>query len=122
MRRGPQKFIFSFDTTTMTRFGGLVLFRQFCKSLDLRHFVQLYVRWPNYSHRSYHPADLFLAHVFAIVAGIGRIENTPKVLLTTVCFRPFLVYPTFLIATLYGPSFGASTKGAYEAYNPLTTN
>jgi hypothetical protein len=76
MRRGPQKFIFSFDTTTMTRFGGLVLFRQFCKSLDLRHFVQLYVRWPNYAHRSYHPADLFLAHVFAIVAGIGRIENT----------------------------------------------
>ena len=60
----------------MTRFGGLVLFRQFCKSLDLRHFLQLYVRWPNYSHRSYHPADLFLAHVFAIVAGIGRIENT----------------------------------------------
>ena len=78
MRRGPQKFIFSFDTTTMTRFGGLVLFRQFCKSLDLRHFVQLYVRWPNYAHRSYHPADLFLAHVFAIVAGIGRIENTQK--------------------------------------------
>jgi hypothetical protein len=76
MRRGPQKFIFSFDTTTMTRFGGLVLFRQFCKALDLRHFLQLYVRWPNYSHRSYHPADLFLAHVFAIVAGIGRIENT----------------------------------------------
>jgi hypothetical protein len=75
MRRGPQKFIFSFDTNTMTRFGGLVLFRQFCKSLDLRHFVQLYVRWPNYFHRSYHPADLFLAHVFAIVAGIGRIEN-----------------------------------------------
>ena len=47
-------------------------------------------------------------------------SRIPKVLLTTVCFRPFLVYPTFLIATLYGPSFGASTKGAYEAYNPLT--
>lgn len=76
MRRGPQKFTFSFDTETMTRFGGLVLFRQFCKSLDLRHFLQLYVRWPEYSHRAYHPADLFLAHVFAIVAGIGRIEST----------------------------------------------
>lgn len=75
MRRGPQKFKFSFDTNTMTRFGGLVLFRQFCKSLDLRHFLQLYVRWPPYSHRAYHPVDLFLAHVFAIVAGIGRIEN-----------------------------------------------
>jgi hypothetical protein len=87
MRRGPQKFIFSFDTNTMTRFGGLVLFRQFCKSLDLRHFVQLYVRWPNYFHRSYHPADLFLAHVFAIVAGIGRIENAQS--LTLSCSERF---------------------------------
>lgn len=76
MRRGPQKFAFSFDTETMTRFGGLVLFRRFCKFLDLGHFLQLYVRWPGYSHRAYHPADLFLAHLFAIVAGIGRIEST----------------------------------------------
>lgn len=106
----------------MTRFGGLVLFRQFCKSLDLRHFLQLYVRWPNYSHRSYHPADLFLAHVFAIVAGIGRIENTQS-LTHNGLLPPLLGLPDFfLIATLYGPSFGASTKGAYEAYNPLTTN
>jgi len=76
MRRGPQKFRFSFDAAAMTRYGGLVLFRQFCKSLDLRHFLQLYVRWPDYHYRSYHPVDLFLAHVFALVAGLGRIENT----------------------------------------------
>lgn len=40
-----------------------------------RHFFQLYVRWPDYPYKEYHPADLFLAHLFAIVAGIGRIEN-----------------------------------------------
>ncbi|TAK05935.1 IS1380 family transposase [bacterium] len=94
MRRGPQKFTFSFDTDTMTRFGGLVLFRQLCKSLGLRHFLQLYVRWPTYSHRTYHPADLFLAHLFAIVAGIGRIENTQS-LIHNGLIPPLLGLPEF---------------------------
>jgi hypothetical protein len=34
------------------------------------------VSWPLDHHRSYHPSDLCLAHLFAIVAGIGRIEST----------------------------------------------
>lgn len=80
MRKGPRKFIFSFDAQAMTRYGGLLLFRQFCKSLNLRYFLQHSVNWPDYFHRSYHPADVFLAHVFAIVAGIGRIENTQSLL------------------------------------------
>ena len=80
MPRGPRKFRFSFERTGLTRFGGLCLFQQFCKSLRLRHFLQLSVRWPDYHHRSFHPADLFLAHVFAIIAGIGRIENTQSLI------------------------------------------
>jgi hypothetical protein len=76
MPKGPRKFHFSFEKTSLTRFGGLSLFQSFCKSLGLRHFLQLYVRWPDYPYKDYHPADLFLAHVFAIVAGIGRIEDT----------------------------------------------
>jgi hypothetical protein len=76
MRKGPQKFLFSFEAEAMTRFGGLSIFRQFCKSLALRHFLQLYVRWPDYEGRDFHPADLFLAHLFTIVAGLGRVENT----------------------------------------------
>lgn len=76
MRKGPRKFQFSFGGTGLTRYGGLILFRQFCKSLGLKRFLQTYVSWPDYGYREYHPADLFLTHVFAIVAGIGRIENT----------------------------------------------
>lgn len=76
MPKGPRKFHFSFVKTGLTRFGGLCLFQQFCKSLHLRHFLQLSVRFPSYHPKSYHPADLFLSHVMAIVAGIGRIENT----------------------------------------------
>jgi hypothetical protein len=94
MRRGPQKFIFSFDATAFTRWGGLVLFRQFCKSLDLRRFLQQDVRWPSYFHRAYHPADLFLAHIFSIVAGIGRIENTQS-LIHNGFIPPILGLPEF---------------------------
>jgi hypothetical protein len=76
MPKGLRSFTFSVGATGLTRFGGLALFQQFCKSIRLRHFLQLYVRWPDYGHRDYHPVDLFMTHVLAIAAGIGRIENT----------------------------------------------
>ena len=80
MPKGPRKFRFLFDATGLTRYGGLLLFQQFCKSLRLRHVLQLTVRWPPYAPKTYHPVDMFLAHVFAIVAGLGRIENTQSLL------------------------------------------
>src|SRR5262245_49281298 len=76
MSKGPRKFHFSFVKTGLTRFGGLSLLQSLCKSLGLRRFLQLYVRWPDYQYRDYHPVDLFLAHLFAIVAGTGRVEST----------------------------------------------
>lgn len=94
MPRGPRKFQFSFQRTGLTRWGGLILFRQFCKSLHLRYFLQHQVRWPSYRHRSYHPADLFLAHLFAIVAGIGRVENT-QTLIHNGLIPPLLGLPEF---------------------------
>jgi DDE family transposase len=94
MPKGPRKFHFSFERSGLTRFGGLSLFQSFCKSLGLRHFLQLYVRWPNYHHRGYHPADLFFAHLFAIVAGIGRIENAQS-LIHNGLIPPLLGLPEF---------------------------
>jgi len=94
MPKGPRKFHFSFERSGLTRFGGLSLFQSFCKSLGLRHFLQLYVRWPGYRHRGYHPADLFLAHLFAIVAGIGRIENAQS-LIHNGLIPPLLGLPEF---------------------------
>lgn len=76
MPKGPRKFNFAFERSGLTRFGGLSLFQAFCRSLQIRRFLQVFVRWPDYSYRDYHPADLFLAHVFSIVAGLGRVENT----------------------------------------------
>lgn len=94
MPKGPRKFQFSFEKTGLTRFGGLSLFQSFCKSLGLRHFLQLYVRWPDYHHRNYHPADLFLAHLFSMVAGIGRIENAQS-LIHNGLIPPLLGLPEF---------------------------
>jgi hypothetical protein len=94
MPKGPRKFHFLFESTGLTRYGGLLLFRQFCKSLNLRYFLQHQVRWPLYSHRSYHPVDLFLAHLFAIVAGIGRVENTQS-LIHNGLIPPLLGLPEF---------------------------
>lgn len=80
MPKGPRKFHFSLVKTGLTRFGGLSPLQLFCKSLGLRRFLQLYVRWPDYHHRQYHPADLFLAHLFAIIAGVGRVESTQSLI------------------------------------------
>jgi hypothetical protein len=76
MPKGPQNFQISFGAKGLTRYGGLLLFRQFCKKLSLRRFLQTCVKWPRYDYRDYHPADIFFTHIVAIVAGIGRIENT----------------------------------------------
>lgn len=94
MPKGPRKFHFLVEATGLTRFGGLSLFQQFCKSVGLRRFLQTYVRWPSYHHRAYHPADLFLAHLFAIVAGIGRIENS-QTLVHNGLIPPLLGLPDF---------------------------
>ncbi len=80
MPKGPRKFQFLFDADGLTRHGGLLLFQQFCKSLGLKRFLQTYLSWPDYAYRSYHPVDLFLTHVFAVVARIGRIENTQSLI------------------------------------------
>ncbi len=94
MPRGPRKFRFLFEASGLTRYGGLLLFQQFCKSLKLRHALQLAVRWPAYAPKTYHPVDLFLAHVLAIVAGLGRIENTQS-LLHNGLIPPLLGLPDF---------------------------
>jgi hypothetical protein len=94
MPHGLRKLHFSFDAETLTHWGGLTLFQQFCKSLNLRYFLQHAVTWPAYAGRHYHPVDLLLAHLYAIVAGIGRIEST-KALVHNGLLPPLLGLPNF---------------------------
>jgi Transposase DDE domain group 1 len=80
MPKGPRKFDFAFVNSGLTRFGGLSLFQSFCRSFAIRRFLQTCVRWPDYDYRNFHPADLFLSHVFSMVVGLGRIENTQSLI------------------------------------------
>ena len=94
MPRGLRKVRISFDASGLTRYGGLVIFQRFCKSLGLRRFLQLQVDWPTYSERRFHPADIFLAHLFATVAGLGRIESAQSLKLNGL-FPHLLGLPDF---------------------------
>lgn len=94
MPKGLQKISFIFGKSGLTRWGGLTLFAQFCKSLSLRRHLQRYVRWPEYHHKRYYPVDLLFAHIFAIAAGIGRIENTQS-LVHNGFIPPLLGLPEF---------------------------
>ena len=66
---------FSFQDTHLTHFGGMVLLQRFCQQLRLRwrlqHRVKLVQR-----NAAYVPADLILALLFAIMAGLRRINKT----------------------------------------------
>jgi hypothetical protein len=75
MRKGPRTLHFSFTDGSLTHFGGLVLFQRFCNRLHLRHRLQRQLRLP---HRrgDYAPADLVLALLFAVIAGLRRINKT----------------------------------------------
>ncbi len=94
MSKGLQKISFIFGKSGLTRWGGLTLFAHFCKSLSLRRHLQRYVYWPEYHHKRYRPVDLCLAHIFAIAAGIGRIENTSS-LVHNGFIPPLLGLPEF---------------------------
>ncbi len=75
MPKGLRTLAFSFSQTHLTHFGGLVLLQRFCKQLKLRRRLQSYV---SLAHRQgdYAPADLLLALLYAIVAGLRRINKT----------------------------------------------
>ncbi len=59
----------------MTHFGGMALFERFCQQLHLRRRLQRQVHFPRQVHR-YRSADLTMALLFAIVAGLRRINKT----------------------------------------------
>lgn len=120
MPKGPRKFYFAFEKSGLTRFGGLSLFQSFCRAFAIRRFLQTFVRWPDYDCRGYHPADLFLAHVFSLVAGLGRVENT-QCLIHNGLIPPLLglndfphrdTLRTFLLR--FGPKSLRSLEGAHD--------
>jgi hypothetical protein len=75
MLRGIRKIRLSVEDSSLTHYGGIVLFQQFCRKLDLKRYLQNYIRWERRSSQ-YHPAQLILTMIYAMVAGMKRISDT----------------------------------------------
>src|SRR5512142_506203 len=75
MPKALRTLTFSFAESHLTHLGGLVLLHQFCKRLKLRWLLQNRVRIPQ-RNADYLPADLILALLYAMIAGLRRVNKT----------------------------------------------
>lgn len=75
MPKGLRTLRLTFIDTHLTHFGGMVLLQRFCNKLGLRRLLQRSVQ---ISHRNadYLPSDMILALLYAIMAGLRRINKT----------------------------------------------
>src|SRR2546422_11704726 len=65
----------SFRETHLTHFGGMVPLQRFCNKLGLRRLLQQWIRIPQ-RNADYHPSDLILALLYAIMAALRPINKT----------------------------------------------
>ena len=75
MARGLQKVEISFEQPGTTHYGGMVLFQQFCRRLDLKRRFQRYVPWEARDN-TYQRTELLLCLLYTMVAGLERISDT----------------------------------------------
>ena len=75
MPKGARSIHFSFDENHLTHFGGMWLIQRFCNKLQLRRLIQRYVKVSGRTTR-YHPAELIVGLLFAIIMGLRRINKT----------------------------------------------
>ena len=97
MPKGVRKVEFSFEERYITLFGGMWLMHRFCKKLGLKRLIQRYVRLDE-RNRKYHPSDLILALLYAIIMGLRRINKT-EILQYNGVFRAMLGLENFPDAT-----------------------
>ncbi len=75
MRKGLQTLDFSFESKSLTHFGGLFLIQQFCHRLHLRRRLErILTNAPGWTE--YHPADLVLMFLYVLIAGLPRVNKT----------------------------------------------
>jgi hypothetical protein len=75
MSAGPRSWRFAFNDEGLTHFGGMILIQSFGQKLQLRRLLQRHVR-VRYGQKGYQAADLILALLYAVVAGLRRINKT----------------------------------------------
>ena len=75
MPKGLRILHLSLGERNLTHFGGIFLIHQFCKKLRLKWYLQKQVSFPQRSSY-YHPVELILAILYALIAGIHRLSKT----------------------------------------------
>lgn len=75
MSAGPRSWRFAFRDSSLTHFGGMVLIQRFCQKIRLRRQLQKKVHLRS-QQSGYWPADLILALLYTVIAGLRRINKT----------------------------------------------
>jgi hypothetical protein len=75
MRKGLQRLDFSFESDSLTHFGGLFLIQRFGNKLCLRRRLERIVKEAP-SWADYHPADLILVFLYVLIVGLPRVSRT----------------------------------------------
>jgi hypothetical protein len=75
MPKGLRILHLSLGERNLTHFGGIFLIHQFCKKLRLKWYLQKQVPFLQRSSY-YHPVELILAILYALIAGIHRLSKT----------------------------------------------
>lgn len=75
MPKGAREVGVSFEESHITHFGGMWLIQRFCNKLRLRHLIRRCLRFGS-RFTDYHPSELILALMFAIIMGLRRINKT----------------------------------------------
>ena len=75
MPKGLRILHLSLGERNLTHFGGIFLIHQFCKKLKLKWYLQKKAPLDQpFIH--YHPTELILAILYALIAGIHRLSKT----------------------------------------------
>jgi hypothetical protein len=75
MPRPLRKITVFFDERHLTHFAGMLLIQRFCQKMGLRRLLQRHLR-PAPRFRDFQPADMILAILYAIIAGMDRVNET----------------------------------------------
>ena len=97
MAKGLRNVRIVFDEPHLTHFAGMALIHAFCMRLGLKWLLQHALR-PGPRYRDYHPAELLLALLYAIIVGLDRI-NATQILQYNGAFQRIVGLPQFPNAT-----------------------
>lgn len=75
MKYGPKNLQITFNSKSLTHFGGIYLLQRFFQKLDLRHMISNHVRFSQRNNR-YTTSEELLALIYPISLGLNRIETT----------------------------------------------